>query len=155
MRDIHNIYVENSSVNITKQMYKAGRIKQIFLDFAKEDLPGFFGDIKYRIYDEFDYSKQQVIGEGPEFFCEYKVPGFCATYSFTDYTFIVIKHHSGDYGRQINDYSDEWVRYLSHYLQDEEREEYLKGMKKFISKLSKTIENQFLSAISAEKVLSI
>ena len=155
MRDIHNIYAENSSVNLTKKMYKDGRIRQIFLDFTKEDCPGFFGDIKYRIYDEFDYSKEQIVGEGPEFYCEYKFPGFCATYSFTDYTFMVNMHHMGEIGRQIKDYSDEWTQYLFQHLQGKERDEYIQGIKKFIDKLSKAIENQFLNAVSAEKELNI
>ena len=155
MRDIHNIYVENSSINLTKKMYKDGRLRQIILDFTKEDMPGFFYDIKYRIYDEFDYSKEQIVGEGPEFYCEYKVPDFCATYSFTDYTFIVNVHHNGEYGRRINDYSDEWTQYLSQHLQGKERDEYIQGIKKFIDKLSKTIENQFLSAVSDEKELNV
>ena len=155
MRDIHNIYVENSSVDILKQMYKEGQIKQIFLDFTKEDCPSYFGDVKYRIYDEFDYSKQQVVGEGPEFYCEYKVPGFCATYSFTDYTFIVTKHHKGELGRRIEDYSDKWVGYLIGHLSGIKRENYLKGLKGFTTKLSKNFEEQFLNAITNENQLEI
>ena len=155
MRDIHNIYVENSSINLTKKMYKDGSIKQIFLDFTKEDCPSFFGDVKYRIYDEFDYSKQQVVGKGPEFYCEWKVADFCTTCSFTDYTFIVDKHHLGDYGRQTDDYSDEWVQFLAQHLQGKERDEYIQGIKKFTIKLSKVIEDQFLSVISDEKEFNI
>ncbi|MBQ7351663.1 MAG: hypothetical protein IJW59_02200 [Clostridia bacterium] len=155
MRDIHNIYVENSSVNLTKQMYKDNRIKQIFLNFIKEDFPSFLGDIKFRIYDEFDYSEQQIVGEGPEFYSECKLSDFCITYSFTDYTFLVNIHHNGEYGRQIKDYSDEWVQYLTQQLHVTEMEQYSKGLKIFINKLSKTIENQFLSAATNEKQLEI
>ena len=137
-------------------MYKEGQIKQIFLDFTKEDYPCFFGDVKYRIYDEFDYSKQQVVGEGPEFYCEYKVPGVCATtYSFTDYTFLVTTHHKGELGRRIEDYSDEWSQYLFQCLQGKERDVYLQGLKKFIDKFSKVIGSQFLNALSTEKDLEI
>ena len=136
-------------------MYKDGRIRQIFLDFTKEDCLGSFGDIKYRIYDEFDYSKKQTVGVGPEFYCEYKFPDFCATYSFTDYSFMVYIHHKGEHGTRIKDYGDEWVQYLAQHLSGTEKEEYLKGLKEFITKLSKTIENQFLNAITNENQLEI
>lgn len=155
MREIHNIYVENSSINLTKQMYKDGSIKQMIRNFIKEDYPSFLGDIKYRVYDEFDYSKKQTIGVGPEFYCEYKFPDFSATYSFTDYSFMVYIHHKGEHGNRMKDYSDEWVNYLTKHLSGMEREEYLKGLKGFVAKISKIFENQFLSAVSDEKELNI
>ena len=155
MREIHNIYVENSSINLTKQMYKDGSIKQMIRNFIKEDYPSFLGDVKYRVYDEFDYSKKQTISVGPEFYCEYKFPDFCATYYFTDYSFMVYIHHKGEHGTRIKDYSDEWVNYLTKHLSRMEREEYLKGLKGFVAKISKIFENQFLSAITEENQLDI
>ena len=155
MRDIHNIYVENSRINLTKQMYKDGNIKQMVRNFIKEDYPSFLGDVKYRVYDEFDYSNRQTVGEGLEFYCEYKFPDFCATYAFTDYFFMVYIHYKGEHGTRIKDYSDDWVQYLSQHLSGIEREEYLKGLKSFATKISQIFESQFLNAITNENQLEI
>ena len=153
MRDVHGIYAENSSINLTKQMYKLGSLKQSLLSFIKEDFSGLLGDVKYRVYDEYDYTSEQTVCEGPEFYCEFKAADYCMTYIFTDYSFMTYIHHKGEYATRIKDDSEEWVQYLTQQLSGSEREEYITGLKIFVNKLSKSIENQFLSAITDEKQL--
>lgn len=150
MKNIRNLYAENSSIELLSKVERKQILRKVLLEFLGRDIKIGFGDIRKWKVDEFDYKEQKTIDYGVEFLCERKVADFIHTYHFTDYTFVTTCRHVGDYYDRVEDDSDKWISYLLIRLKGEEKDRYLNGLKEFSNKISTDIQKQLLGAIEVE-----
>ena len=132
MKDLKNIYEDCGSFEIITKLRKSWKLQK---------------SIEYFL----DNSVTLVNGKNA---CTYKPKftdkGVCY---FTDYTFVAEERKDGSILSKQTNYSDMWISFVAAHLDPEERDEYLKGLNKFVDRMAEAMKEELLLTNQLKKDL--
>lgn len=142
MKDIRLLYLENSSVELLREMDKLEILKDVYESFVQDPFMFSKSGIYENIGKNFKYK---------EYTCMTHIDYHYRECYVTDYSFLIYSWYQGVPYKQMEDRSDKWRNYMMANLQGEDREKYLKGLREFARKVAVSKEKEILESANIEQ----